>query len=111
MSLPILDFRCNDQLPTRPEIEALRIENGLHGRGIAIRKSPDGDIVAWVKYGVYVTTAEALTQEYVATRDLDADSTTVVRAPHVFDVWVTSNPLFSVGFIVMEHRSARLRPW
>jgi hypothetical protein len=102
MSLSILDFRRNDQLPTRPEIEAQCLENGLYGRGIAIRQSPDGDIVAWVKYGVNVKAAEALTQECVA-RDLDADSTTSVQAPHVFDAWVTPNPHFNVGFIVMEH--------
>lgn len=49
-----------------------------------------------------VTTAEAFTQEYAA-RDLDADSTTLVQVPHVFDAWISPNSHFNVGFIVMEH--------
>ena len=52
------------------------------------------------KYGAYVTTAEALTQDWVA-RDLAADPTTLVRVPRVFDAWIIPKPL--TGFIVMEY--------
>lgn len=102
MSLSILEFHRNNQLPSREEIETQCLKHGLYGRGIAIRESSGGDIIAWAKYGVDVTTPEALTQEWVA-RELTADPTTLVRVPHVFDAWTVSKPYFNLGFIVMEH--------
>ena len=107
MSQSTSDFLPNDQLPPRHEIEALCLKADINGRGIALRKSPDGPIVAWAKYGPNVTIAEALTQDWVA-RVLAADPTTFVYAPRVFDAFTVPKPCFNIGsinigFIVMEY--------
>jgi len=99
----IRDFLPNDQLPPRQEVETICLDAGLYGRGIAIRKLPGGPVIAWVKYGVNVTMAEALTQDWAA-RDLAADPTTFVHIPRVFDAWITAlKSKTNVGHIVMEY--------
>ena len=102
MSQPISDFLLNDQLPPRHEIETICMKADLYGRGIAIRKSADGPIVAWAKYGVNVTITEALTQDWVA-RVLAADPTTFVHVPRVFDAFAIPKGRFNIGIIVMEY--------
>ena len=102
MSQPISDFLLSDQLPPRHEIESICLNADLYGRGIAIRKSPDGPIVAWAKYGLNVTVAEALTQDWVA-RVLAADPTTFVHVPRVFDAFTVPKTHFNIGIIVLEY--------
>ena len=63
---------------------------------------PDQPIIAWVKYGPSVTTAEALTHDWVA-KALDAEPVTHVRVPRVYDAWATNSTYITFGYIVMEH--------
>ena len=63
---------------------------------------PDQPIIAWVKYGPSVTTAEALTHDWVA-KALDAEPVTHVRVPRVYDAWATSSTYITFGYIVVEH--------
>lgn len=102
LSQSISGFLPNNQLPPRHEIEALCLKANLYGRGIAVHKSSEGPIVAWVKYGVYVTVAEALTQDWVA-RVLAADPNAVVHTPRVFDAFMIPRTHFNIGVIVMEY--------
>ncbi|KDQ11355.1 hypothetical protein BOTBODRAFT_458903 [Botryobasidium botryosum FD-172 SS1] len=106
MSASDHDFLVNEDLPPRQRIAALCQQAGYQCRGMPLHKQPDGPIIAWVKFGLTVTTAEAKTQDWVA-QALQADPEACVRVPRIFDAFTTvPHPFFTVGHIVMEYIDA-----
>ncbi|KDQ10809.1 hypothetical protein BOTBODRAFT_68391 [Botryobasidium botryosum FD-172 SS1] len=105
--MPVSDFGflANDNLPSRDEIVTLCWQVRKDARGIPLCKEPGGPIMAWVKFGADVTIAEALTQGWVA-KALDADPEATVRAPRVYDAFMTPTPILPTGHIVMEYVDA-----
>ncbi|KDQ21108.1 hypothetical protein BOTBODRAFT_51104 [Botryobasidium botryosum FD-172 SS1] len=102
MSSPVLSFLANDNLPSRDDIVTMCKEAGYHRRGIPFRSQPSEAISAWIKYGPYVTMAEALTQDWVA-KALNADPGAAVRVPQVYQAFTSDNPDCRIGYIVMEY--------
>ena len=97
-------FLPNAHLPPQDYIEAV-CKEAPEGRGIPLSRHPGEPIVAWVKYGPYVTIHEALTQDYVA-KELSAMPETTVRAPRVHAFFSTITPNWMMGYIVMEYIDA-----
>ena len=97
-------FLPNADLPPQDYIVAVCKED-LEGRGTPLSSQPGGPVVAWVKYGPYVTIHEALTQDYVA-KELNAMPETTVRAPRVYAFFSTPTTSWTIGHIVMEYIDA-----
>lgn len=86
MSPSDFGFLAHDNLPSREHIVTMRREAGRERTGIPYPNQPGQPIVAWVKYGPWVTTAEALTQDWVA-KDLNAEPEAAVWVPRVYDAF------------------------
>jgi hypothetical protein len=111
MSTSDFGFLANDNLPSREDIVAMCKKAGKIGSctGIPFPNQPGQPIVAWIKYGAYVTIAEALTQDWVA-KDLNAKPDAAVRVPRVYDAFSRTITAFSIqwniGYIAMEYIDA-----
>ncbi|RXW16962.1 hypothetical protein EST38_g8894 [Candolleomyces aberdarensis] len=91
-------------LPSRTEIVAICQQGGYGCSGIPLRQHPDGPVLAWVKYGPSTSLAEATTQDWVS-KTLNANPAQGVRAPRVFDAFLSPHPKLprNIGYIVMEY--------
>ncbi|KAJ7608668.1 hypothetical protein FB45DRAFT_945660 [Roridomyces roridus] len=98
------NFLPNPNLPSRETIVAQVKEVWKQAAlkytpaGFPLRDGESGTIIAWVKYGFYVTIHEAQTQDFVA-KELARDRSSVVQVPRVFDAFGWQH----TGYIVMEY--------
>jgi hypothetical protein len=74
-------------------------------QGIPLPNKPGEPIVAWIKYGPYVTVEEALTQDFVA-KSLSAKLDATVRVPRVYDAFTIMIGGWPFRYIVMEYIDA-----
>ncbi|TRM64601.1 hypothetical protein BD626DRAFT_492381 [Schizophyllum amplum] len=98
------DFLPNSILPDRDAIITKCKEAGFcGGTGFPLRDANGEAIIAWVKYGPYVTVNEARTQDFASKELARTPDFALVKAPRVFDAFQWEHPAFTLGCIVMEY--------
>ncbi|KAF9073782.1 hypothetical protein BDP27DRAFT_1215252 [Rhodocollybia butyracea] len=101
MSSSPYGFLYNPSLPSEEEIVAHCLNLGFV-RGTTIVDSSTTSVIAWIKYGPYVTIDEARTQDWTAKALRDAGALDI-QAPRVFHAFTADYRGYSIGYIAMEY--------
>jgi hypothetical protein len=106
----VTSFISSTKICPEEEVVALCKRAGYRRTGIPLLGQSSRSVIAWIKYGPYVTVPEARMQ-YWTVKALNDNPVSSLRVPHVYCAFTRDTSACTIGFIAMEYINAPTATW